>query len=238
MKARLRFGFKMKRLIEAKNDLEMADWLESNLRGCGIDFDENDFPCFRRGFFSEDPPTDIVPFGRRHDFDPMTTALCFYSDDRELYRRIRHLEEDIDAYREFASVMPCDLSVSPLMPIELQRFHLHFNALVNAFLAVNGVKIVAPTRWGSFSNLPLFRCYRESNVFSVGALGTLKNCGAVKRMEADFVTAFCSMYHPQIILSYGKMDIYEKAAWGNGGAKVCEYADYHSRCRSGVNERI
>lgn len=164
----------MKRLIEAKNDLEMADWLESNLRGCGIDFDENDFPCFRRGFFSEDPPTDIVPFGRRHDFDPMTTALCFYSDDRELYRRIRHLEEDIDAYREFASVMPCDLSVSPLMPIELQRFHLHFNALVNAFLAVNGVKIVAPTRWGSFSNLPLFRCYRESNVFSVGALGTLK----------------------------------------------------------------
>ena len=204
----MRFGFNMKKLIETTNDLEMADWLETNVRAGGIDFDENDFPCFHRECFSEYLPTDIVPFCRRHDFNPKTTALCFYSDDRELYRRIRHLEEDIDTYREFASVMPCDLSVSPLMPIEVQRFHLHFNALVNAFLAVNGVKIVAPTRWGSFSNLPLFKCYGQSKVFSVGALGTLKNRKAAKRMEADFVTAFCSMYHPQIVLSYGKMDIY------------------------------
>ena len=221
----------MEKLKDKKIDLEMAEWLETYLRKAGIDFDENEFPRFRPECFIEHLPIDIVPYCRRAGFDPKKTALCFYSDDCELYRRIRLLEENIDVYRSFAGAMPCDVSVSPLMPLELQRFHLHLNALVNAFLAVNGVKIAAPTRWGSFSNLSLFNCYKDSKVFSVGSLGTLKNGRAVKRMEADFVTAFCSIYHPKIVLSYGCMDPFEKSAWECCGVTVTEYDDYRSRSR-------
>ncbi len=219
----------------SKCDIEMASSLVAYLSKNGVSFDDSGFPTFHREWFLTEEPEEILPFHRRNRcFDKSKTAICFNEPDRKLYPRIRAVFSDLPVYKQYLGVMAMDISVSRYMHLDIQRFNLLLNALFLAVLGVNGVKFAPPTRFGSVETIPLFRCYKEASLWSVGCIGTRKNRKEDREYEEQCRQAFLIIVgRPSVLLSYGQMRFDERVDWESFGTRVRIYKDFNERSRRG-----
>ncbi len=219
------------------SDIEMAVALTDYLRIKKIKFDENGFPTFDKHWFLNDIPDEMLPFYHRNECKRKSrTCICFNASDETLYPRISSVFSDLDIYREYMGVAPMDLSVSRYMLLEVQIFNLYLNALFMATLGCNGIKIVAPIRYGSIETVPLFTCYSQAPIYSVGSIGTKPQKGEnsfYENYEFALFKAIVIKNRRAKLLVYGPLSEDESGAWQSKGLTPYQYLDYHTRCKKG-----
>lgn len=82
-------------------------FLENN----GIKFTKEGYPVFRPEFILQETPQEILPFSHRNACKEKTkTAVCFFENDKFLYRRIVRLNQDLLVYKEYLGICGFDLS--------------------------------------------------------------------------------------------------------------------------------
>ena len=140
-----------------------------------IRFSKSGFPYFKKSFFVNQKPDEILPFRNRLQCkDKSTTALSTFCDDEFIYPRLKKLNEDLPIYKEYYAVVVFDLSPRAEWKTEQQRFNICLNQMAAIYLALNGVKLIGNFRIGDYTTYDALYSYPADTPFCIGTLGCTK----------------------------------------------------------------
>ena len=210
---------------------EIADRYVHYLDG-KIEFSDNGFPVFKKEMFLGTEPELIVPFHNRNNkvvTNPGKTALCFFSGDTDLYRRLEKVFDEIGEYKKYQGVIGLDITVTSDMDSEWQNMIMLVNQLFLAILAYNGVKIVMNARVGNAQSVQNLKGFPKGTICATSFLGCDK-----LRSGNDFSFISKVLYIlPSKLLIYGKHDKIAETQLTNMGIDYRNYTDFH-RLTKGV----
>lgn len=106
--------------------------------------------------------------------------------------------------------------------------YLYLNKLLDAYVALNGVKVLPNFRIaGELSSLNVLRIYPPNSWFAVGTLG----CDRNEVLNSTLLRYKLIFARPALLIIYGKLkDVYRQIL-EDFGVKYIVFEDYHSRCR-------
>lgn len=212
------------------NLFSIANELYSHLINTGICFTKEGYPIIPNEMILKDYPNEIIPFEHRNAcVDKQTTVLSHFSNDELLYRRLRNLEKDISVCREYMGVVGFDLSPRLGWNLEQQKFNLLINQLVNAYRAVNGIKILPNFRIGELSTIPALDSYPSNCLFAVGTLGCSKG---YKSINSTILRTKLLYKRPNGLLIYGKLHPEYQNILDEFGILYRSYQDFKAACYS------
>lgn len=181
----------------------LAMRLQEYLQKRGIAFNEEGYPIFTEDMLLKESPKGICPIGKTYYVkDKRKYLLVAFCNDEYLYKRLYALEKELDNYKQFMGFGGFDLSPRINWDINLQRFNILLNKLADAFLAVNGVKIMPNFRTGCPETMSVLSIYPKNSWYTVGALGCGK--GRVKINEFYLRTKLI-IANPDKLIYYGKL---------------------------------
>ncbi len=185
------------------NLFKIADDLYNCLNKNGINFSENGYPIIPPEMIVDKVPEEMIPFEHRNECkDKKTTILTHFSNDELLYRRLRAINKDIEICKEYMGVVGFDLSPRLGWNIEQQKFNLLLNQMINAYRAINGIKILPNFRIGELSTIDVLNSYPAKSIFAVGSLGCSKG---YKEINSTYLKAKILFARPKMLLIYGKL---------------------------------
>lgn len=204
-----------------------------------IPFDSDGWPIFKREYFLDEWPQDMVTYDNRNSrlIAPKSeTLLCFYMGDVQNYRRFANLHKDIPIYKQYKGVVVPDVTITYDMDYEFQSMLMLANQLFAAVLAANGVKIVLNTRNGSHDSLMHFKNIPRHIMCASGFLGCRNAGNAVA--AAPYTNKILSLL-PSKLLIYGKPDKAVNEQLDSLGIDYHYYEDFHTRSKhnSKMNRR-
>lgn len=183
------------------NLFQIYDRLYVYLKQKGISFTEDGYPIFRENMFTYEIPEEILPFNRRGECKNKTkTALCTCQVDREVYPRIKHLDQDLEEWKSYMACIVFDLSPRIEWRTEIQKFNICLNKMAAIYLALHGVKLIGNLRVGSISTFPALLSYPKKIPFLVGSLGCTKNC---TKEDLLFLEMKMIISQPSFVYVYG-----------------------------------
>lgn len=194
-----------KHILNLMELLECASELHHYLNG-RIEFDKEGWPIFKREYFLDKWPDQIVTYQQRLSkivIDPSKTLICTYSYDSRIYPRVANVLAEINEYRKYMGVIGADITITCDMDIEMQDAIMMVNQLYMATLAVNGIKIVLNTRTGlpvtnrNFHNIP-------KNIMCASGFFSCANCKT--EQEAFLYIDKILGLLPEKLVIYGKKD--------------------------------
>lgn len=162
------------------NYISLAFDLYEDLKKHGIGFDERGMPVLDEKVFLSDVPDDVdlIPATKRHAVrEKSKTILCFYENESFLYRHLKNLEGRASKFRDYFGIAGFDLSVCRNDPVPEQRMMMTLNALVTAFFAVRGIRILRSLRSGDWNTLDLLVPRRPGGCYALGLLGCRRTGG-------------------------------------------------------------
>ena len=139
---------------------------------------------------------------RKEAVDKSKTLLVTFSNDENIYKKLETIWEDVHQYTQYLGVAGFDLSPRINWDIKLQKFNILLNMLVDAFLAINGIKILPNFRTGCLETMDVLTHYPGHTWFAVGALGCAN--GYVKLNEMYLRTKII-LTNPDMLIYYGKL---------------------------------
>ena len=93
------------------NLFKIAENLQQALVDAGVRFTLDGYPIIPEEMILQDYPDEMVPFEHRNTCkDLHKTVLTHFSNDELLYRRLRHIDEDIEICKSYMGVAGFDLS--------------------------------------------------------------------------------------------------------------------------------
>lgn len=215
----------------------LAVRLEAKLKRAGCAFSEDGYPITPREMLITDIPDDIemYPLSKRHQATrPKCTILCAYENDHELYRFLRHFDRNLRDCLNYYGVCGFDLSPRGGMDLSHQRFHLYLNALINAYMAVNGIRVLPNWRIGDLSTLDILKIYPRNTTFSVGSLGCAKRYTTIN----EVILRTKLMYTcPKMLVYYGALRKEYRMIIEEFGVPVKIIMDYRTRSYLKSNQR-
>lgn len=128
--------------------------------------------------------------------------LVAFSNDENIYKRLKTLREDLGKYLQYKGFGGFDLSPRIQWDVNLQRFNLLLNKLADAFLAVNGVKLLPNFRTGCLDTFDVLAIYPPNTWYSVGLLGCSR--GRVK-INSMYLRTKLLVTNPDMLIFYGKL---------------------------------
>lgn len=210
------------------NLFKIADELCFILTNAGIKFTENGYPIIPDKMILKDYPDEIIPFEHRNAcINKHTTVLSHFSNDELLYRRLRNLEKDINICKEYMGVVGFDLSPRLGWNLEQQKFNLLINQLLNAYRAVNGIKILPNFRIGELSTISALDSYPSDCLFAVGTLGCSKG---YKSINSTILRAKLLYKRPNGLLVYGMLHPEYQNILDEFGIPYRVYQDFKTTC--------
>lgn len=154
------------------NLFSIAANLHEKLKDAGILFNQFGYPILPPDSILNEIPEEIIPFEHRYECkDPNKTVLCHFVNDELLYTRLKFLDDDIEKLNGYMGVTGFDLSPRQGYDIHLQKFNIYLSQMVNAYRAMNGIKILPNFRTGDLSTLDCLNSYPPKSTFAVGTLG-------------------------------------------------------------------
>jgi len=204
--------------------------LESYLKKNGIKFTPEGYPVFKEEFLLRENPDEILPFEHRNSCkDKKKTVICFFADDRQLYRRLPNLEKDAEIYSQYMGICGFDLSPRVGWDVECQRFNICLSQMATIYLALQGIKIIPNFRIGDFyETVSALRSYPENSPFAVGTLG----CSHRKKIDADiwYLRAKTLFVRPSNLLFYGTLKQEYRNILKEMNLPFRVYEDFRTKC--------
>lgn len=178
--------------------------LHGFLENSGIKFTEEGYPVFRPEFILQETPQEILPFSHRNACkEKSKTAVCFFENDKFIYRRIARLNQDLPVYKEYLGICGFDLSPRIGWSVESQKFNIALSQMATIYLALHGVKIVPNFRIGSLEEtISSLAVYPAGCPFALGALGCSQ--GKVTELEKYMFLSEIFFARPSQLFIYGK----------------------------------
>lgn len=185
------------------NLFEFAADLQNELKNSGIVFSDDGYPIFTEDMLLKEEPTYVLPIGQTYAaIDKSKTLLVSFSNDANIYKQWETLKADIPKYKEYLGVAGFDLSPRINWDINLQKFNILLNMMVNAYLAINGIKIMPNFRTGCLETMHVLNHYPQGSWYAVGALGCAR--GHV-RLNEMYLRTKIILTDPNMLIYYGKL---------------------------------
>ncbi len=205
--------------------------LESFIKGKGVPFIDS-FPVIPQEMLIREMPDEILPFPNHLKAKNSVKALlCNFSNDEIIYGTLAHLDERINIAKNFMGICGFDFSAREGDKEVNQDFYLYLNKLLDAYFALNGIKILPNFRiTGELSSLKVFHIYPPKTWYAVGTLGCANGRVAENEMLLRYKLIFARPGH---LLIYGVLkEEYEKILESNETAYTV-FEDYARRSRGG-----
>lgn len=202
------------------------------------------FPILPPSYYVSDVPDSVrmLPICKRSATkEPSNTILCSFEKDTLVYRHVRaivraircgresSLESVLQSYQKFYAVAGFDLSVCINTNPKEQNLYALLNQLINAVLAVNGIKILANIRIGSLANLKSLVGYPRELCCCTGVIGCRQR--AFTAEDILKLQARIYMLQPKLLLLYGSQDHNFSQALDELGQAYRFIQDYNEWCR-------
>ena len=210
------------------NLFKMAENLHQSLADAGIRFTPDGYPIIPNEMILKDYPDEMVPFEHRNTCkNPRKTVLTQFSNDDLLYRRLRHIDKDIEICKSYMGVAGFDLSPRLGWNVEQQKFNLLINQMVNAYRAIHGVKILPNFRMGDISTISALDSFPSHGIYAVGTLGCSQGYTAINSV---YLSTKLLYKMPDGLLIYGKLMPRYQAILDEFGVPYRVYEDFKSSC--------
>jgi len=222
----------------------LFDYLQSQ----EVRFTELGYPSIPRRCFVENLPPDIdmLPISKRSvATNPSKTILCSFEKDSLIYQHIRAIIYAIQkgpqkirtllkGYESFYAIAGFDLSVCTNSVLEEQRMFLLLNQMVNAFFAVNGLKILPNIRIGSSSTIDSLLAYPRGVCCCTGMLGCFRH-GNPEQTKAKMQLRLL-LLQPVVLVIYGKVSLGDGRIFQELGMPFISLIDYNRTSRNHTKE--
>jgi hypothetical protein len=183
--------------------INIANNLYQYLLANGITFTNEGYPIISKEMLLRDMPEYIIPLGQTYAAkDKSKTLLVSFFNDTVIYKSLLSLTKDIPKYKEYLGFGGFDLSPRINWDINLQKFNILINKLADAYLAVNGVKIMPNFRTGSLNTFDVLSTYPANSWFTVGALGCSNGHYSLNEL---YLREKIIITNPNMLLYYGKL---------------------------------
>ncbi len=185
------------------NLFKLAIELEKHLREKGVEFTEEGYPIFTEDMLLKDMPEGVCPISQTYYVkDKSKYLLVSFSNDENIYKKLMSLQNDVDVYLQYKGFGGFDLSPRINWDVNLQKFNLLLSKLADAFLAVNGVKLIPNFRTGCLDTFGVLSIYPPNTWYSVGALG----CGRGRiKINEMYLRTKLVVTNPDMLIYYGKL---------------------------------
>lgn len=185
------------------NLFKLAIELEKHLREKGVEFTEEGYPIFTEDMLLKDMPEGVCPISQTYYVkDKSKYLLVSFSNDENIYKKLMSLQNDVDVYLQYKGFGGFDLSPRINWDVNLQKFNLLLSKLADAFLAVNGVKLMPNFRTGCLDTFGVLSIYPPNTWYSVGALG----CGRGRiKINEMYLRTKLVVTNPDMLIYYGKL---------------------------------
>lgn len=216
-----------KRILTIMDLLQVINQLY-DLLASGITIDAEGWPVFCPDHFATKWPQMMVPYTRRNNpcvIDKAETCLCFYAPDDQIYPRFVHIADEIEIYRQYATVVSPDITVTRDMDIELQETILLANHLFAAVLASRGIKLVFNTRCGLTRTQYSFRNIPPHIMCASGFLGCANSSDIIS--ASPYINKILRL-RPDKLLIFGKHDAAVDDQLDILGVNYRYYEDFHA----------
>lgn len=190
------------------------------------------FPVIPQDMLIREKPNEILPFPNHLKAkNPANTLLCNFSNDEIIYGSLAHIDERLNIAKGFMGICGFDFSAREGDDEANQDFYLYLNKILDAYFALNGVKILPNFRiTGELSSLKVFHIYPPKTWYAVGTLGCAKGRVAENEMLLRYKLIYARPGH---LLVYGVLkDEYRKILESNE-TPYTVYEDYARRSRGG-----
>lgn len=211
------------------NLFKIAIELERYLRERGIEFNEDGYPIFTEEMLLKDMPEGVCPIGQTYYVKEKSKyILVSFSNDENIYKKLLALQNDVDEYLQYKGFGGFDLSPRINWDVKLQRFNLLLSKLGDAFLAVNGVKLIPNFRTGSLDTFEVLSIYPPNTWYSVGALG----CGRGRiKINMMYLGTKLVLTNPDMLIYYGKLKPEYARILDEYGVKYKVFTDFQRLSR-------
>lgn len=181
----------------------LSDYLYNYLIQHGIEFNQYGYPLIPEECIIREEPEEMIPYEHRNAcMNPAKTTICYFSNDETLYPRLNKLDADIKALSKYMGVCGFDLSPRREYDKSLQEFNLLLNRMIDAYRAVNGIKILPNFRTGNISTLNSLSAYPSKSFYVAGTLG----CFRRQVVQGDILLRAKILYaRPKKLFIYGKL---------------------------------
>ncbi|MBR0032807.1 MAG: DUF4417 domain-containing protein [Treponema sp.] len=212
------------------NVYDIASWLYHELSQNDIQFNYEGYPVFKPEFILWQKPKYILPFNHRNAAPVKSeTALCFYMNDKLLYKRLSNLKNDLSLFSGYLGICGFDLSPRMGWDEDLQKFNILLSQMATIWLALHGIRIIPNFRTGSFTTFSSLNAYYKNMPVAIGALGCWK-----KKLSLNDLLYFklkIFQCNPQFILIYGMIEDELIEMIEESGIEYQVYPDFRSTCR-------
>lgn len=210
------------------NLFKIAENLKKVLVDLGVCFNSDGYPIIPEEMILQDYPDEMVPFEHRNTCkNPKRTVLTHFSNDELLYRRLKHIDEDIEICKSYMGVVGFDLSPRLGWNIEQQKFNILINQMVNAYRAVNGVKILPNFRIGDIDTISSLDSFPSNCLYAVGTLGCSNGYVSINLF---YLRTKLLYKRPNGLLIYGKLMPQYRTVLDEFGVSYRLYEDFKSFC--------
>ena len=137
------------------------------------------------------------------------------------------MDKDLETSKEYMGVAGFDLSPRFGWNLEQQKFNLLLNQLVNAYRAVNGIKILPNFRIGEPKTISSLDSYPSNTLFAAGTLGCSQGYLLI---NSTVLKAKLLYKRPSGILVYGMLRPEYRDILCQFGVPYRVYPDFKSAC--------
>lgn len=185
------------------NLIKLAAELQEYLVEKNVKFTDEGYPIFTEDMLLKEIPEGVCPIGQTYYVkDKSRYLLVSFSNDENIYKKLKSLKNDVDDYLQYKGFGGFDLSPRINWDVNLQRFNLLLSKLADAFLAVNGVKLLPNFRTGCLETFDVLSIYPSNTWYSVGTLG----CGRGKiKINSMYLRTKLLVTNPDMLIFYGKL---------------------------------
>lgn len=212
------------------NVYDTASWLYHELSQNDIQFNNDGYPVFKPEFILWQKPKYILPFNHRNAApEKSETALCFFMNDKLLYKRLANLQNDLDLFSGYLGICGFDLSPRMGWDDDLQKFNILLSQMITIWLALHGIKIIPNFRTGSFTTFSSLKAYQGNMPVAIGALGCWK-----KKLSLNDLLYFklkILQCNPSFIFIYGMIEDELIEMIEESGIEYQVYPDFRTTCR-------
>ena len=212
----------------------IIDKFTAYLKSKNYPFDRDGYPVFKKEMFLTEIPELVVPVNqRKHKMlvHKGKVLITFFCSDKDIYRRLDKLIDEIDSYKQYIGVVGCDVTITKDMEPEWQRVIMLLNLLTMAVFSSNGVKIVLNTRQGSEETRDIIKRFPKNVMAASGFRG-----GNRKYDERNFeyVSKILAI-HPSVLLIYGSCDKRVADKLNELGVKYYQRPAFRDLCKEVQN---
>ena len=181
----------------------ISNYLSNYLTDHGINFNQYGYPVIPDECILRSEPEEVLPYEHRNACkNPAKTVICYFTNDEHLYPRLNQLETDIGKLNGYMGVCGFDLSPRRGFDDSLQEFNLLINRMIDAYRAINGIKILPNFRTGDIGTLHSLSSYPAEAFYIAGSLG----CSRQYVKQGDILLRTKLLYaRPEKLFIYGSL---------------------------------